>query len=180
MKNLTEFNNKFFILVTVAFALFLFSACTSSSTDSENSEEMGEMEDMEHEDGDMTEMNHDEEEMDDHDMEDMDHEDPHDGVSRIPNQDGATISIVGPEDGSTFAHGEQIIVEVAVENFALDNDGSHWHIYIDGSSWGMVMGQNTEQALTGIEPGEHEIAAYLAIGTHEEFEDGDSIMITVE
>ena len=174
MNNLTKLNTKLFILLALVFALILFSACTSSSSESSNSEEMGEMEGMDH----------DSEEMGDHDMDEMDHDEMDhnhdDGVARIPNQDGATISIVSPEDGSTHAFGDQIIVEVAVENFELGEDGSHWHIYIDGSSWGMVMGQNTEQALTGIEPGEHEISAFLAIGTHEEFEDGASLMITVE
>lgn len=164
MNNLTKFKNKFILFWALAFAVFIFSACTSSSSESNDNEEMGEMEEMDH---------------DNENMEDMDHNHD-DGISRIPNQDGATIAILGPEDGSTHTFGDQIIVEVAVENFELDNEGSHWHIYIDGSSWGMVMGKNTEQALTGIEPGEHEIAAYLAIGTHEEFEDGDSIMITVE
>ena len=177
MNNLTKLNNKLILFLALAFALFIFSACTSSSSDSSDSEEMGEMEEMDHDSEDMEEM--------DHDMEEMDHDDEmehnhDDGVSRIPNQDGATISIVGPEDGSSYAFGDQIIVEVAVENFELGEDGSHWHIYIDGSSWGMVMGKNTEQALTGIEPGMHEISAFLAIGTHEEFENGDSIMITVE
>ena len=173
MNNLIKFNNKLILFLALAFALFIFSACTSSSSDSSDSEEMGEMEEMDHDDGNM-------EEMEEHDMDEMGHDGHDDGISRIPNQDGATISVVGPENGSIHTFGDQIIVEVAVENFELGEDGSHWHIYVDGSSWGMVMGQNTEQALTGIEPGEHEIAAYLAIGTHEEFEDGDSIMITVE
>jgi hypothetical protein len=87
---------------------------------------------------------------------------------------------VAPEDGSTFPFGEQIIVEVAVENFDLSETGNHWHVYVDGDSWGMVMGGNTEQVLTGVAPGEHEIAVYLSIESHEEYEDGDEIHIVVE
>ena len=156
----TKFNNKLFIFLVVLLSMAVFTACTPAAPSDNN---------MEAEMGDMEEMNHD-------DMESMD--DDH-AAARIPNEGGAAISIVSPEDGTTFAAGEQIIIEVAVENFEL-GDENHWHIYIDGNSWGMVMGQNTEQALTGIDPGEHEIGVYMSIESHEEYEDGDQIHIVVE
>lgn len=109
------------------------------------------------------------------DMEEMDHDDH----NRIPNENGATITITSPADGETFGALDQVIVEVEVKNFELGAE-SHWHVYVDDVSYGMVMGGNTDQALPGLEPGEHEISAYLSLGTHEEYEDGDSVTIVVE
>ena len=112
-------------------------------------------------------------------MEEMEHDDHDLEVIRIPNENGAAIRITSPEDGATFSAGEQVVVEVEVENFDLGVNGNHWHVYIDGSSWGMVMGENTDQPLSGLEPGEREISVFMSIDTHEEYEDGDSVTITV-
>lgn len=113
----------------------------------------------------------------DHDHEDHDHEDEH---ARIPNEGGATITITSPEDGATFGTLDQVLVEVAVENFTLGENDNHWHVYVDGVSYGMVMGGNTDQALPGLEPGEHEISVFMSLGTHGEYEDGASVTIVVE
>jgi hypothetical protein len=96
---------------------------------------------------------------------------------RIPN-DGAVIRITAPEDGATITGGE-VVVEVETENFALGEGDRHWHIYVDGASLGMVEGGVTEFVVRGLDPGEHEISAYLASGEHEELEDGSTVMITV-
>ena len=139
----------------MVFSLLLFAACSGDSDNSNTEEEHG-MEEGEHE---------------------ADHE--HDD-ERIANPDGAAITILSPDDDATFAEGDEIIVEVQVDNFALGENDNHWHVYVDGASWGMVMGGNTSQALNGVEPGEHLIEAYIAGGDHIEFEDGSSIHITVE
>ncbi len=153
-------------------ALLVISGCNSSGgqepaadeasgeTDSDHEEDA----DHGHEDGDHEEEAHDESE-------------PH---GRIPNENGSTIRIITPADGDVFNHGDQIIVEVETENFDLSQEGYHWHVYVDGKSWGMVMGGNPDFPLNGVEPGEHEISAYLSIPSHEEYEDGDSVTITVE
>ena len=111
-------------------------------------------------------------------MDDGAHEHKEDEVERIPN-DGATIEIVSPEHGTTFASTDDVVVEVAIENFTLNDEGSHWHVYVDGESHGMVVGINTRQALHGLAPGEHMIEAYLALGTHEELQDAGTVHITV-
>ena len=155
--NLTPFWRLFGLLFTV----LLFVACTSAGG-SEPAADEGTMEEME-------EMDH----------EEMDHE--HEAEhNRIPNEGGATITITSPEDGETFGTLDQVLVEVDVENFELGEDDNHWHVYVDGVSFGMVMGGNTDQALPGLEPGEHEVSVFLSIGTHEEYEDGDSVTIVVE
>jgi len=159
-----------FILLALALA-----ACNGAANDTgvepaageemEGSEHEEEMED-EHE-GDMEGMEHDE---------DMDHE--HEEMERIDNA-GATIQILSPADGSQFSGDADVVVEVEVANFTLGEEGNHWHIYIDGASWGMVTGQATSQVLRGIDSGEHELAVYLAGGDHIELAEGDAIMITI-
>jgi hypothetical protein len=147
----------------LVFSLVLFAACSSDSTSNTNTEE-----------------EHSIEEGNDN-MEDSEHgEHEHDDGERIPNPDGAAISILSPADGATFADGDEVIVEVQVENFALGENDNHWHVYVDGTSWGMVMGGNTSESLRGLELGEHQIEVYIAGGDHIEFEDGSSIHITVE
>lgn len=150
------------------FSLALFAACAGDSTTNSNSgtdQEHAAEEEGEHNDEHAADEEHGEHE---HDEE------------RIPNPDGAAISILSPEDGTTFLVGDEIPVEVQVDNFAIGENDNHWHVYVDGTSWGMVMGGNTTETLRGLEAGEHEIEVYIAGGDHIEFEDGDSIHITVE
>lgn len=168
---------RFWPLLGLLFIAFLLAAC-SSSGGSEPAANDETMENMDNEA--MTDMDH--EDMGDQDMTDMEemdheHEDEH---NRIPNEGGATITITSPEDGTTYGTLDQVLVEVKVENFALGEDGKHWHVYVDGVSFGMVMGGNTDQALPGLEPGEHEVSVFLSLGTHEEYEDGDSVTVVVE
>lgn len=99
-------------------------------------------------------------------------------LGTVPNN-GATIEIISPSDGAIFKVGEEIIVEVEVENFELGVDGNHWHIDNQGVEL-MVMGANTDEVLRDLEAGEHIVKVALSNGNHEELEDGDSITITVE
>jgi hypothetical protein len=97
---------------------------------------------------------------------------------RVPNE-GAKISITSPQDDMQFNAGEDIPIEVEFENFDLTEEGNHWHIYINGQSYQMVMGGMNNAIVRDLEPGHHEISAYMSIGTHEELEEGDSIHITI-
>lgn len=131
-------------------------------------------------------MDHDDHEMaasDDTDMADMDHDDhanheDHDESGRLPNE-GAAIRIVSPADGDQVS-AEDFVIEVEIDNFDIGEGDRHWHVYIDGTTWGMIMSQSTSFAVHGVDPGEHEVAVYLSIETHEELEDGDVITVTVE
>lgn len=144
---------RFLLLVLV------LSACAGNPGSApDTTDDMGEMEDMEH-------------------VEDA-HEHEEAGLNRVPNE-GAVIQITAPDNGDTFAASQQVIVEIETENFDLTQEGYHWHVYIDGKSWGMVMGGNKDQSLTGLEPGEHMIGVYMSIPSHEELEEGDSIMINI-
>ena len=117
-------------------------------------------------------------------MEEMDHDnhehDDEESVVRIPNEGGAAITIVSPTTGSRFAAGDQIIVEVSTENFPLGETQNHWHVYVDGASWGMIMGGNSDYPLSGLEPGEYELSVFMSIESHEEYADGDAITIIIE
>lgn len=97
---------------------------------------------------------------------------------RVPNN-GAAVRILSPSDGATFAPDEQIIVEIAVDNFALGVDGNHWHVYLDATSYGMVMGTSPEHVIRGVAPGAYTLTVRLADGDHRDLEEGDSIQITV-
>jgi hypothetical protein len=97
---------------------------------------------------------------------------------RVPNN-GAVVRIVSPVEGATFSQDEQIIVEIVVENFTVGVAGNHWHIYTNGVSQGMIMGQTTEYVLRGLEPGSYELSVYLADSDHRDLEDGDSVQIAV-
>lgn len=166
------------LLVILIFLLsFTLAACNAAANNSgvepaasNGTENTEDIEDMDHEHEDDADHEHED---------DADHEHEHENMERIDNA-GAVIRITSPADGSTFGSDEDVIVEIEVENFTLGEDGSHWHIYIDGASWGMVSGQATSQVLRGVDPGEHELAVYLAGGDHIELADGDAITITIE
>ena len=149
----------FWLVVALLFSSLFLAACSSSGDEpAADDETMEEMDDMEHDD---------------------EHEEGSGELVRIPNEGGAAITITSPSDGETFGTLDQVIVDVEVENFELTAD-AHWHVYVDDVSYGMVMGGNTDQALAGLEPGEHEVSVFLSISTHEEYEDGDSVTIVVE
>lgn len=158
MMGLTTYRSRLLLAAGLLLMLTIGAACFSAPDEVE-------MEETEHD------AEHAEEEMD-HDME---HEH---GEERIPNE-GAVIRIVSPEDGATI-QGDEVEVVIEVENFTLGDEDSHWHVYVDGSEWGMITGGDTSHVLRGIEPGEHEIGVFLALGTHEELEEGDSVIVTFE
>ena len=169
MKMKIRFDGK--TLFTLLFILSFLVACTPSTNEGSAVDEAqpaeGEMqpeEEMEHDD----EAEH----SDEHE-----HDEEQDLV-RVPNN-GSAVQILSPADGDTFKVGDEVTVEIELENFTL-GEGNHWHIYVDGSSWGMVVGENIDDTLRGLELGEHEISVYLSIDTHEELEEGDAITIVVE
>ena len=167
MKNFFDRQNIFVLLFILLFAVACIPPSGEGGAANEaqpTEEEMQHDEEIQHEEG--------AEHSDEHEHdEDQSHE-------RVPNN-GAAVHILSPANGDTFKAGDEVTVEIELENFTL-GEGNHWHIYVDGSSWGMVMGENMDDRLRGLEPGEHEIAVYLSIDTHEELEEGDAVTIVVE
>jgi len=158
-----RFWSRVFIGLAIIMALGLASACSSSAEDADTEEDT------------LEEGDHEEDTLEEGEHEEGDHEEG----SRIPN-DGATIHIVDPIDGSAFSVGDDIVIEVEVLGFDLAIEGNHWHVYVDGTSYGMVTGGDTDKVLRGLEAGEHLVEVYIAGSDHIEFEDGDVITISVE
>ena len=103
-----------------------------------------------------------------------------DEPERLSN-DGASILIVSPASSSVHPAGREIEIVISAENFELGGEANnHWHIYVDGESWGMIFGGETSHKLFGVAPGEHEVSVYLANAEHVEYEEGDSIRLVVE
>ena len=195
--------NKYLYSLTIILALVLATACSSgpaapeqpagssdhaveNEADEEHAGEHQEadeehaLEHEEHEDDEEHAMEHEEHEGDEEHAREHNGDEEHEhSEARIPNN-GAVIRITAPADGDVVKEGDDLVVEVETENFVLGEDGSHWHIYVDGISHGMIVGGDLDHVLRGLEPGQHEISAHLAIGTHEELEEGASITITVE
>ena len=102
------------------------------------------------------------------------------GPRRLPN-DGASIHLHSPLDGAIFEPGDEVQIEIAYDNFELGEDGNHWHVYVDGKSAQMIMGKMTMATLSNLEPGRHEVSAYLSVGSaHDELEEGDTVTILIK
>lgn len=108
----------------------------------------------------------------------MEH-DHNDGADPRVANNGAVVKLLSPTDGATFNKDEDVVVEIQTENFDLNAEGNHWHLYVDGSVWTMVENGGTKFVLHGLDAGEHHLEVYLGLPTHEELEDGASAMITV-
>lgn len=116
-------------------------------------------------------------EADKHEVE-QEHTSEAEQMDRIPN-DGAIIHLLSPTDGATYKTGEDIVVEVEVENFDLRAEGNHWHLYVDGRVLSMMAGGSTKTVIHGLEAGKHELEVYLGLPSHEELEDGAAVTIMV-
>ena len=146
------------LLTLLLVALALVAAACSSSNNNTNTTNHNEHSNAEHEHG------------------DAEHE--HDSTEMAPNN-GAFITLLSPADGATFSQDEEIEVAVEIENFAIGQDGNHWHIHVDDTEYAMVMGENTSDVIRGLEPGEYTITVRLANGDHQDLEDGDTATITI-
>ncbi len=92
---------------------------------------------------------------------------------------GARVQLVSPPAEAVFEAGRDVPVQIATENFNLGQAGNHWHIYVDDRPGIMIMGQMNSAVLRNLEPGTHQIAARLSVGTHQELEDGAKVTITI-
>ncbi len=89
--------------------------------------------------------------------------------------DAPAIRLVAPADGSTV-YGEQIAFRVETQNFALNSEARHWHIWVNGALAGMVY---QPDALLDLKPGTYKICASLGDTDHADLGMPASITITV-
>jgi hypothetical protein len=76
--------------------------------------------------------------------------------------DTPVIRIVEPREGEVV-YGTQLAVTVETDNFAINDAGSHWHIWVDGQLQMMLYGPT---AVINVAPGAHDICAIMADGNH--------------
>jgi len=76
--------------------------------------------------------------------------------------DAPVIRIIAPGEGEVV-YGEQLAITVETENFEINEDGNHWHIWVDGQLIVMLYGPT---AVINVAPGTHEICAIMSDGNH--------------
>jgi hypothetical protein len=76
--------------------------------------------------------------------------------------DAPSIRIVEPADNGVV-YGNQLAVTVETENFEINSEGKHWHIWVDGQLQMMLYGPT---AIINVAPGRHEICAIMSDGNH--------------
>ena len=87
--------------------------------------------------------------------------------------------IVSPQDRAVFASESEVKIEIETESFTLGDEGQHWHLYVDDQPGRMIMGKINDAVLRDLEPGQHEISAYLSNGSHQDLEEGAAVTIMV-
>ena len=92
---------------------------------------------------------------------------------------GAAIKILSPTNGATI-HDSSVIVRVETTNLALGQDGTHFHLYVDGKVQGMSDGANTSIMAHDLTAGEHTLEVVLANGLHQELNVSDMIKVNVQ
>lgn len=98
-------------------------------------------------------------------------------ANRAPNN-GAKIRLVSPVDGADLTTGQEVVVKIDYENFPMEQTLNHWHLHVDGQLTQMIL-SGTEAVIPSLDPGQHQIAIYLALEHHQELEVGDSIDVMV-
>jgi hypothetical protein len=89
--------------------------------------------------------------------------------------DAPTIHIVQPAPTGTV-YGEQVSVTVVTQNFELEPEGRHWHLWVNGQLQQMVYGPT---ALINLAPGTHEICALMGDANHFDLGTPDGVMVTI-
>jgi hypothetical protein len=76
--------------------------------------------------------------------------------------DAPSIQIVEPAD-SGVVYGSQLAVTVETDNFEINSEGNHWHIWVDGQLQMMLYGPT---AVINVAPGTHEVCAIMSDANH--------------
>jgi hypothetical protein len=89
--------------------------------------------------------------------------------------DAPSIQIVEPAD-SGVVYGSQLAVTVQTDNFEINSDGNHWHIWVDGQLQMMLYGPT---AVINVAPGTHEVCAIMSDANHVDLGSPAGIRLTV-
>lgn len=89
--------------------------------------------------------------------------------------DAPTVRIVQPAE--SVIYGSAVTVTIVTNNFDVNAEGRHWHLWVDGQLQGMVY-QPT--AIIDLAPGQHSLCASLGNTDHADIGMPDGVIITVE
>ncbi len=76
--------------------------------------------------------------------------------------DAPSIRIIEPTDNGVV-YGTQLAVTVETDNFEINSEGNHWHIWVDGQLQMMLYGPT---AIINVAPGTHEVCAIMSDVNH--------------
>ena len=89
--------------------------------------------------------------------------------------DAPTVQIVQPSQAVIY--GSAVTVTIVTNNFDVNAEGRHWHLWVDGQLNGMVYQPN---AIIDLAPGVHTLCASLGNTDHADIGMPDGVVITVE
>jgi hypothetical protein len=86
------------------------------------------------------------------------------------------IRIAAPSAGEVV-YGDQLAVTVETENFDINSNGQHWHLWVDGQLQVMMYGPT---AIVNVAPGEHQVCAIMGNNDHADLGRPAGIIVNVE
>jgi hypothetical protein len=90
--------------------------------------------------------------------------------------DAPTITFTSPADGDVI-YGDQAIVSIQTDNFDLNVEGRHWHLWVDGTLMGMVY---QDSAIIDLTPGTHVLCASIGNTDHADLGIPAGLTLTVQ
>ncbi|MEZ4668256.1 MAG: hypothetical protein R3E39_10105 [Anaerolineae bacterium] len=89
--------------------------------------------------------------------------------------DAPSVRIVQPAEKTIY--GSAVTIAIVTNNFDINAEGRHWHLWVDGQLNGMVY-QTT--AIIDLTPGVHTLCASLGNEQHADIGTPDGVVISVE
>jgi hypothetical protein len=90
--------------------------------------------------------------------------------------DAPSIRILSPTDGEVL-YGSEVLISIETENFDLNSEARHWHLWVDGQLVGMVY---QPVGIIDLTPGTHLICASLGNTDHADLGMPAGIIVTVQ
>ncbi|MBI1279545.1 MAG: hypothetical protein GC179_15570 [Anaerolineaceae bacterium] len=90
-------------------------------------------------------------------------------------ENAPSVRIVEPT--SDVVYGSAVTIQIQTNNFDVNANGQHWHLWVNGTLTGMVYQPN---AVIDLAPGDYTICASLGNSTHADIGMPDGIRLRVE
>ncbi|HTP11053.1 MAG TPA: hypothetical protein VMP08_22520 [Anaerolineae bacterium] len=89
---------------------------------------------------------------------------------------GAAVKIVAPQNGDVLRQ-PLVIVRVETTNWPLDEDGYHFHLYVNGKDQGIPLDRSSAIQARDLLPGDNTIEVVLSNAQHQELNATDKIIV---